>query len=103
MYKILFNKKSLSQTNNYVKNYRSYHENVYQDSWIWSEDIIIDSYRKESIFRYDEILDTILNKLSTSVISYPNNKVVIRWRSKILLVSFIEKWDMRTIIDIEIR
>jgi hypothetical protein len=103
MHKVTFHKTALIQVDIYIESYRTYHENVYQDSWIWSEDIIIDSYKKESIFRYDEILEIISNTLSNPIVSFTMNKSVIRWRTKILLVSFRDSWETRTITDIEIR
>lgn len=103
MHKIIFHKTALTKVDLFIESYRTYHENVYQDSWIWSEDVIIDSYMKESIFRYDEILEIVSNKLSNPVVSFTMNQSVIRWRTKILLVSFEDNWDTRTITDIEIR
>lgn len=103
MYKIIFHKIALTKVDIFIESYRTHHEKVYKDSWIWSEDVIIDSYMKESIFRYDEILEIITRKLSNPVVSFTMNQSVIRWRTKIILVTFKDDWNSRTITDIEIR
>ncbi len=103
MYKIKVSLKALQKIQLYTDNYRSFFEETYQDSWVCGEDVIIEWYIKESKSRYKEIKDTLKHKLEQSVISHPNNQAIIRWRSKILLVSFSTTQDTRIITDIEIR
>lgn len=103
MYKITFTGKALDEIDKYSKSYKNYYKKLYEDSWIWAEKQIKDAYVKESIFRYDEIVENISLKLSASIVTYPNNQAIIRWRSKILLVSFKDRWDTRTITDLKIR
>ena len=64
MYKINISKKSIKYLDDYFSIYCSYFESLYEDSWIWSEDQIIDWYIQESTKRKDEIIDLINNKLS---------------------------------------
>ena len=103
MLKVSFRKSALNSVDIYVKWYRSYHEDLYQDSWIWDEQKIIDLYADESVERYDQILDTITDRLENPVISYTDNEAIIKWRTKILIVNFKDDWDARIITDISIR
>lgn len=103
MLKVNFSSKATKSLKQYSDNYLNYYEDLYSDSWIWSQDKIIDWYILESIQRYNEIVDSIEAKLGEDIVSYNDNEVIIRWRSKILLVSFKDAWDTRIITDIEIR
>lgn len=103
MFKVILNKNTIKKLQSYSKNYRNYFEEIYSDTWIWNEDTIIESYLKESIFRYEEIKTKIISRLSDSIITRKNNQAIIRWRSKILIISFQDSWDTRTITDLEIR
>ena len=103
MFKVIFSKKTLEKIDIYISAYRQYHEEIYQDSWIRSERQIIDGYAEESKYRYFEMLEILERNMSENIISYPNNQAIIRWRSKILLVSFTTTQDTRIITDIEIR
>ena len=103
MYRVFFTSEAYTQVDNYVLNYRKYFGELYQDTGVWEEDKIINNYIVESEERYFQILDTVYLTLEKSLPSYPNNQAIIRWRSKILLVSFRETDDTRIIIDIEIR
>lgn len=87
----------------YFLSYLKYFQELYSDSGIFWEDIIIKNYVDESEKRYVEIIDLIEEKLSNLHISYIKNTAVIRWRSKILLVTFIDENNIRKIIDLEIR
>jgi len=103
MFKIIFNNKSTLKIEDYINSYKLYYFEAYKDSGIWSHKEIIERYIEEGDSRLDEIYETIQNKLSSEIISYSNNEIVIRWRTKILLVQFSEAWDTRTIIDLDIR
>lgn len=87
----------------YVRRYRIYYQELFEDSGVWNRAEIIAWYEKESIIRYSEILDMIEEKISNSVITYIDNTAIIRWRSKILLVSFRDEWNIRIITHLEIR
>lgn len=95
--------KAVAKIKKYTEDYRAYFEEVYKDSWIWSEDTIIQTYLQESENRYLEIRTILKTKLESEVISYKNNSAIIKWKSKILLVTFKDNWNSRTITDIEIR
>lgn len=103
MPKVIFSIKATKTLKQYSDNYLNYYEELYSDSWIWSQETIIDWYIRESIQRYNEIADTIELKLEQDIVSYSGSEVVIRWRTKILLVTFKDEWNSRTITDIEIR
>ena len=48
MYKVFYEEWLLDYLSKYFKLYRQYFEELYEDSWIWSEDIIVNSYIQES-------------------------------------------------------
>ncbi len=103
MYNIVFNKVVYKKIDRYTEIYRKYFEEFYQDSWIWEEEKIINNYIIESEDRYFQILEEIKNKLSDPIITYMENKAIISWRSKILLVSFKDIDNTRIITDLDIR
>lgn len=103
MHKIVFWEKFWESLENYIDMYLKYYETIFSDTGIWSQDAIIENYKLDSQKRYTEIVDIIEKKLSNPIISYQDNSTIIRWRSKILLVSFRDEWDSRIITDLEIR
>jgi len=103
MYKVNVTKRVIEKIQKYIKSYRWYHEDLYLDSGVWNEELIIDGYFQEAKNRYKEIRFTLENKISQAIPSYLNNQAIIRWRSKILVVSFRERDDTRIITDLEIR
>ncbi len=103
MYKVVFDVRALLGVDQYIEQYTKYYEHLYSDSGIWSEDQIIEQYRLEWYARYDEIIDTITMTLQTDVVSYMQDKTLIRWRTKVILLSFQDIWDLRRVIEIEIR
>ena len=103
MFKIKILPNAYQKIDIYVLNYREYFEELYKDSGIWNEEKIISTYYNEAEERYFQILDALEERLSNPLISYPNNSAIIRWRSKILLVSFLDESAIRIITDLEIR
>jgi len=103
MYKILFHTKASGSIKLYTDLYRNYYKELFIDTEIWSVEQIVDGYNQESRKRYQEIADIIEQTLSNPIISYSKNETLIKWKSKILLVSFQEKGDTRIITDISIR
>ncbi len=65
--------------------------------------MIISGYRAEAIKRYEEIFDIIEACLEKEILSYMKDETIIKWRSRVLLVSFEDKDDIRTVINIQIR
>lgn len=103
MYKVIITGKGIQKIQKYISKYREYYQELYLDSWIWSEDMIIEKYFEEAENRYKEIRNLLEFQLSKPLPSYPNNEAIIHWRTKILLVSFREENDTRIITDIDIR
>ena len=107
MYKIDITKESLNYLIKYFSTYREYYENLYKDSWIWSEEQIIDWYIKESINRKKEILELIKDNISVDNILWRRLQkfVILKWRTKYIFIERKEnkKLKIRTIINIEIR
>ena len=103
MLKVIFTKKAYEQIDIYTEKYRSYHRDLYKDSWIWNEEKIIDNYFEDSREKYFQIVDEIVKRLENPVISYTDNEAIIKWRTKILIVNFKDEWETRIITDISIR
>ncbi len=92
MYKVLLTKKSIAYLSNYFKKYREYYEKLYQDSWLWWEELIIDWYNKEAQKRKQEILKLLKDVLWEEKILWKTqfNNIVIKWRTKYLIIEWIE-------------
>lgn len=103
MYKIRLTESALQNIKEYSSNYRKYYEELYQDTGLWWEDIIIQNYISEAENRYREIRVSLVSKLANSMIVYPDNQTIIRWRSKVILVSWEDDGDTRVITSLEIR
>lgn len=89
--------------NFYTDSYRRYYEELYSDTGLWWLDMILSSYRDESKNRRQEILDLIEESLSNELITYLVNTTIVRWRSKILLITFEDEGDARIVTHLEIR
>jgi len=61
MYRVSLTNKSINYLWDYFDKYRIYFEKLYQDSWIWSENQIINSYIDEAKNRKIEVLNLIKN------------------------------------------
>lgn len=104
MYKVEISKKAIWKIDTYIARYVRYYDEMFSDSWILNENQIIQMYIEESRVRYQEIKQILQDKLSNPHISYIKNTVVLRWRSKVLIVSFEDSNNfVRRIIDLEIR
>lgn len=105
MHKVTLSERAIAAIDTYSRKYREYFEELYADSGIWAEDQIIDQYKQESLQRRQEILFLLAEKLSKDTIlgRTAENTAVFSWRSKILLVSWQESGDTRTITDLSIR
>lgn len=107
MYKVLFNLSVLDYLSGYFKLYREYYENIYKDSWIWSENQIIDWYINESGQRKKEIINLIEDYLSEERILWKKlqNNIILKWKSKYIFIEWGEdNWlKIRYITNIEIR
>lgn len=44
MKQVLFTKKSKEKISLYFANYKKYYIELYEDSWIWSKDLIVKNY-----------------------------------------------------------
>jgi hypothetical protein len=89
----------------YSFKYREYCSLLYEDSWIWSENIIKEYYREEAHRREDEIYLAITERLSRDLPfgHSGHNTVKIPWRTKMLHVSYEDIGEKeRIILDLEI-
>ena len=103
MPKVIFENTALEGINQYIERYTLYFEELYSDTGLWWEREIIENYKKEGYARYDAIIDMIESTVSNDIVSYTQSETHIRWKSKILLVQFRDKEDVRIIEKIEIR
>lgn len=103
MFKIVFSPEVVQVVQTYIVRYMSYYEDLYGDSDIWWEEQIIEGYRAEATSRYDEIFSIIESSLEWEIVSYVKNETIIRWRTKVLLASFSDEDDIRSITHLEIR
>ncbi len=103
MKKIIFTWKVISRIKTYADNYVDFYIDLYKDSWIWWLEEILKNYRREWRIRYKSIVKTIKTKLQEDIISYPNNRVIITWKTKILIIKFKDEENLRIIEDLDIR
>lgn len=107
MYKVLFSRETFEYISDYFEKYREYYEKLYEDSWIWSEKQIVDSYIKESSNRKEEIIGIITTYLKEEKIFWRtrDNTIIISWRTKYIFLDFEENLDLmqRYIVGIWIR
>ena len=107
MYKVSLTNNSINYIWDYFDKYRKYFENLYQDSWIWSENQIINSYIDEAKNRKIEVLKLIKETLQEENLSWrkDNYSIIIKWRTKYIFINFEEDNELRErfVIDIWIR
>ncbi len=103
MKKIILSKKALSKIEAYVRNYSKYYEELYQDCWVWNEKQIIEWYKIEWENRFESIFETIVNNLSDDFVSYANNQAIMIWKTKIIVVKFRDKDNIRYIENINLK
>jgi len=87
---------------NYITRYGFYYQDLYEDSGLWNEDMIISWYIDEARNRYHEIHDIISTTLQNNIIVYLDNIAIIKWRSKMLQVQFVDEWNDRIVLSINI-
>jgi len=97
MYKVSLTNNSINYLWDYFDKYRKYFENLYQDSWIWSENQIINSYIDEAKNRKIEVLDLIKNTLEEENVLWrkDNYSIIIKWRTKYIFIDFEEDNELR--------
>lgn len=107
MYRVYFNNEVSIYILNYFENYRKYYESLFEDSWIWSENQIINLYIEESLNRHNELKNLIINTLKDEKILWikNDNSMIIKWRTKYIFIDFQEDNDLkeRFILNISIR
>jgi len=107
MYKVSLTNNSIDYLWDYFDKYRKYFENLYQDSWIWSENQIINSYINEAKNRKIEVLNLIKNTLEEENVLWrkDNYSIIIKWRTKYIFIDFEEdkKLKERFVVNIWIR
>lgn len=64
MLKLRFKPQALSELQSFIRNYEEAFYQLYKDTGIWSEDLIIEIYQESARKLYLQILEEIENKLS---------------------------------------
>lgn len=92
MYSVIFNRKVEYVIENYIDMYRRKFRELYTDTGIWSESVILDRYEEEAKSRKNEIISTIVARLSDETVIGHSGRgtVIIRWKSKYFFVEFRE-------------
>ena len=107
MYKVLFKLTVLDYLSLYFTLYRKYYEDLYRDSWLWSENQIIEWYINESTQRKQEIINLIEKRLSEKNILGKKiwNRLIVQRRSKYIFIQWIENKELqiRQVSEIDIR
>ncbi len=63
MLKLRFKPQALSELKSFIRNYEEAFYELYKDTGIWSEDLIIQTYQESARKLYSQILQEIDNKL----------------------------------------
>lgn len=63
MLKLRFKPRALSGLESFIRNYEEAFYELYKDTGIWSEDLIVQTYQKSAKKLYSQILQEIENKL----------------------------------------
>ena len=107
MYKVYFKNETSKYILSYFENYRRYYENLFEDSWIWSEDQIIKWYIDESLNRHNELKILIIKTLKEEKNLWVKNgnSMIIKWRTKYIFIDFEEDNNLkeRYVISVSIR
>ncbi len=107
MYSVVFNTRVELIIERYINAYRLKFGELYSDTGIWSESIILDRYEAEAKSRKNDIIATIIAKLSCeTVIGHSGSgTVVVRWKSKYFFIEYREmkEENIRLVEDIVIR
>jgi hypothetical protein len=78
MIKLGFKSQALSELKSFIRNYEEAFYELYKDTGIWSEDLIIQTYQESARNLYLQILQEIENKLGKNQVLGP--KYLGLWR-----------------------
>ena len=105
MKQVILSPKSLSVISEYIANYERYFFDLYSNTGIWWESLILDNYNTEAKDRHNEILQLLNRRLCSEDILGRTlvNSLLLPWRSKVIFVTWEDIGEVRRIIDLEIR
>jgi hypothetical protein len=105
MPKIILSPGSQSSIIRYLQLYRNYFTELYTDTGIFSEDQILQYYEEQATQREREILKCIQEKLTPIHVfgKTPQNSILVHWRSKVIIISWTDLGDIRTVESVIIR
>lgn len=101
--KVIYSIKAKLVLLEYSEKYKKYYNELFKDSWIWSQNVILEKYNFDAKLRIEEIVDLIEEKLSDDLIKYSDNIAKIKWRSRTLIIKFTDIWEERKINYLEIK
>ena len=64
MIKLLFEEQAVSELQNFIRHYEEAFFELYRDSGVWNEELIIQNYRESASKLYNTVLQGIENRLS---------------------------------------
>ncbi len=90
MFSLVYDEKTSFVIRKYIFEYKRYFHDLYSDTGIFTEYLILEKYEEEAKKRHREILDIIDDRLSPDVIlgRTPDKTLFIPWRSKTLLITW---------------
>lgn len=90
MHKILMSPSVIESVDRYIFSYKSYFHDLYSDTGIFSEELILEKYEEEAKNRHREIFDRIYDRLTPDVIHGHTleNTLFLPWRSKTLFIAW---------------
>lgn len=105
MRNVVYSDKVILSVDEYIYWYKKYFHNLYNDTGIFSEQMILDRYEEEAKMRHREIFDCMRDRLITDTIfgRTSDNTIFLPWRSKTLWFTWVDEEDTRIVTNLVIR
>lgn len=90
MFSVIYDEKTSFVIRKYIFDYKKYFHDLYSDTGIFTEHLILEKYEEEAKKRHREILDTINDRLIPDIVlgRTPDNTIFVPWRSKTLFITW---------------
>lgn len=95
MYKVFFQNIALRRIRKYTQAYKAYFRNLYEDTGLWNEDMIIDAYMKKAEQIAEGMISLIEKKFSQEIIFWriSDTTHILLYENKVLVVTYREDSD----------
>ena len=105
MYRVEFEEEVYNYLAIYFSKFSQYYEILYEDSWLWNENLIIDGYIREANLRKEDIILSLEKYLSQNLVLWrrTESESIYRWRTKYIFIKWRQEWKLRIVEYIEIR